>query len=37
MMSRDSLKGNYYFISDISGLHPGDRLKTAVHCFTEPL
>ncbi len=25
------------FISDISGLHPGDRLKTAVHCFTEPL
>ncbi len=21
-------------ISDISGLHQGDRLKTAVHCFT---
>ncbi len=28
---------NYYCISDISGLHQGDRLKTAVRCFTEPL
>ncbi len=28
---------NYYCISDISRLHQGDRLKTAVLCFTEPL
>ncbi len=27
---------NYYCISDISCLHQRDRLKTAVHCFTEP-
>ncbi len=24
-------------MSDISCLHQGDRLKTAVPCFTEPL
>ncbi len=28
---------NYYCIYDISGLHQGDRLKTAVCCFTKPL
>ncbi len=27
---------NYYCMSDISCLHQGDRLKTDVHCFTEP-
>ncbi len=26
-----------YCTSDLSGLHQGDRLRTAVHCFTEPL
>ncbi len=28
---------NYYCMSDIACLHQGDRLKTALQCFTEPL